>query len=176
MLRFRHYSVCIAGAVRVGFLTRMIKDADLTWNTTHGFIWSIVEPCIGIISACLPTMRPLLRRLFPSCFTTDELSITSSTSSISTGRRGKNSSSPFTGSSNGGISGVKRHRDDNFHWLQSQSSLRVQDSGFVPGSSRRTGSEEESIGLDSLGLPAQQEVEWSTSKNAANVTAPLPPC
>ena len=156
------YSVCIAGAVRVGFMSRMVKDADVTWNTTHALIWSIVEPCIGIISACLPTMRPLLRRLFPNCFTTNELGISSSTSSMS--RRAKGTAYP------GGSNGVKRHRDDNFHWLQSQSSLRVEDAVF----GRRTRSEEESIGLDSI--PAHLEVEWSCDKNAANVTAPLPPC
>ena len=156
------YSVCIAGAVRAGFLPQMIKDANVTWNTTHALIWSIVEPCIGIISACLPTMRPLLRRLFPNCFTT-ELSISSSTSSTSQ-RPKKGSTFPD------GSNGVKRRRDDNFHWLQSQSSLRVDDAVF----GRRTGSEEESIGLDSL--PPGLEVEWSCDKNAANVTAPLPPC
>lgn len=26
-------------------------------------IWSNVEPCIGIVSACLPTMRPALRQV-----------------------------------------------------------------------------------------------------------------
>ena len=33
-------------------------DVDATAD-----IWSIVEVCIGIVSACLPTMRPLVRRL-----------------------------------------------------------------------------------------------------------------
>lgn len=32
---------------------------------SDSFVWSCVEPCIGIVCACLPTLRPLLRRIFP---------------------------------------------------------------------------------------------------------------
>ena len=28
-----------------------------------GVIWSAVEPCVGIVSACLPTLRPLFRTI-----------------------------------------------------------------------------------------------------------------
>lgn len=62
-------SVCIAGVVRVHSLTFMVKSPDLTWNMAQSFVWSCVEPCIGIVSACLPTLRPLLRRCFPRWFT-----------------------------------------------------------------------------------------------------------
>ncbi|KAL2005210.1 hypothetical protein VTN00DRAFT_2420 [Thermoascus crustaceus] len=61
--------VCIAGIVRVHFLTFMGQGPDLTWNMAQAFIWSSVEPCIGIVSACLPTLRPLVRRCFPRWFT-----------------------------------------------------------------------------------------------------------
>lgn len=30
-------------------------------------IWSVIEPCIGIVSACLPIMSPLLRRIRLPC-------------------------------------------------------------------------------------------------------------
>ncbi|KAJ6114835.1 hypothetical protein N7486_000613 [Penicillium sp. IBT 16267x] len=56
---------CVAGVIRIYFLTQMYANDDLTWNQTNSFIWSSVEPCIGIICACLPTIRPLIRRMFP---------------------------------------------------------------------------------------------------------------
>lgn len=31
-------------------------------------IWSTVEPCIGVVSACLPVMRPILQKIVPSSF------------------------------------------------------------------------------------------------------------
>ncbi|KAJ5818483.1 hypothetical protein N7474_004074 [Penicillium riverlandense] len=61
---------CVAGAIRVYFLTYMYRSNDITWNQTDCFIWSCVEPATGIISACLPTLRPLLRRFFPTIFST----------------------------------------------------------------------------------------------------------
>jgi hypothetical protein len=33
---------------------------DISWAKSDVFIWSSVEPSIGIISGCLPTLRPLL--------------------------------------------------------------------------------------------------------------------
>ncbi|KAI2822937.1 hypothetical protein CBS12448_11057 [Aspergillus niger] len=36
-------------------------SVDITWIMGNVFIWSSVEPCIGIVCACLPTLQPLLR-------------------------------------------------------------------------------------------------------------------
>ena len=44
------------------------KSADVTWNSSQSFIWSSVEPNIGIVCACLPTLRPLMRRSLPNWF------------------------------------------------------------------------------------------------------------
>ncbi|KAL1967165.1 hypothetical protein VTN77DRAFT_3456 [Rasamsonia byssochlamydoides] len=57
--------VCIAGIVRIHFLTLMFKSPDLTWNMAQSFVWSCVEPCIGIVCGCLPTLRPVISRCFP---------------------------------------------------------------------------------------------------------------
>lgn len=46
----------------------MFKSEDLTWNMSQAFIWSSVEPNIGIVCACLPTLRPLLRSWLPRWF------------------------------------------------------------------------------------------------------------
>ncbi|KAI9805828.1 MAG: hypothetical protein M1825_000442 [Sarcosagium campestre] len=50
--------VCISSIVRITSLVQFgLKDP--TWGNKLPTIWSIVEPCCGIISACLPTFRPL---------------------------------------------------------------------------------------------------------------------
>ncbi|KAJ9238533.1 hypothetical protein DTO027B5_1033 [Paecilomyces variotii] len=60
--------VCVAGTVRLYALTLINKSSDLTWSLNQTFIWTSVEPCIGIVSACLPTLLPLIRRCFPRFF------------------------------------------------------------------------------------------------------------
>ncbi|KAL7943622.1 hypothetical protein V8C42DRAFT_358892 [Trichoderma barbatum] len=60
--------VCVAGVVRIVVLLQMFKSVDLTWNMSQAFVWSSVEPNIGIVCACLPTLRPLLRRFIPKWF------------------------------------------------------------------------------------------------------------
>ncbi|OJJ42185.1 hypothetical protein ASPZODRAFT_77553 [Penicilliopsis zonata CBS 506.65] len=53
--------VCVASVVRIYFMTFLATSADITWIMGNVFIWSSVEPCIGIVCACLPTLQPLLR-------------------------------------------------------------------------------------------------------------------
>ena len=33
---------------------------DVTWNSTKVTVWSAVEPCIGVVTGCIPSLRPLL--------------------------------------------------------------------------------------------------------------------
>ncbi|KZF23478.1 hypothetical protein L228DRAFT_238042 [Xylona heveae TC161] len=93
--------VCIAGIVRLHFLSQMYVTPDFTWNMAQSFIWSCVEPCIGIVCACLPTLRPLLRTLFPRLF---------SRASGGKGSSGDTGGTGGTGKSNGATSGDR----DNF--------------------------------------------------------------
>ena len=42
----------------------MVTDVRLILDSImEAATWTFVEPCVGIICACLPTMRPLLRSL-----------------------------------------------------------------------------------------------------------------
>lgn len=41
----------------------MKTSVDITWVIGDAMIWSNVEPCMGIVSACLPTIRPLLHQI-----------------------------------------------------------------------------------------------------------------
>ena len=49
-------SVCAGSIVRIVQLNQ-INGFDVTWELRNVFIWTSVEPSIGILSACLPTMR-----------------------------------------------------------------------------------------------------------------------
>ncbi|KAL3478258.1 hypothetical protein BJX99DRAFT_224539 [Aspergillus californicus] len=60
--------VCVATIVRIYTITKMKSSVDITWVIGDAMIWSNVEPCIGIVSSCLPTLRPLLRRFVPKLF------------------------------------------------------------------------------------------------------------
>ncbi|KAH2640469.1 hypothetical protein KXW54_006431 [Aspergillus fumigatus] len=53
--------VCVASIVRIYFMTLLSRSLDITWIMGDVFIWSSVEPCIGIVCACLPTLQPLLK-------------------------------------------------------------------------------------------------------------------
>ncbi|EFX06590.1 pth11-like integral membrane protein [Grosmannia clavigera kw1407] len=51
--------VCVASALRIYYLTVFSSSTDLTWVMGPVFIWSAIEPSIGIVCACLPHLAPL---------------------------------------------------------------------------------------------------------------------
>lgn len=64
------YSVCVASIVRIHYMTYLHDSMDVTWIMGDVFVWSSVEPCIGIVCACLPTLQPLFRRALGAVWTT----------------------------------------------------------------------------------------------------------
>ncbi|KAL8650348.1 MAG: hypothetical protein Q9210_003872 [Variospora velana] len=64
--------VCIAGIVRIPLLAEL-KLSDISWTSISVGVWVNVECNIGILSACLPILRPLFSTKYPfspaSCFT-----------------------------------------------------------------------------------------------------------
>ncbi|KAL8884651.1 MAG: hypothetical protein Q9215_007353 [Flavoplaca cf. flavocitrina] len=57
--------VCIAGVVRIPFLSEL-QVSDATYTSIRVGIWVIVECNIGILSACLPILRPLFSSKYTS--------------------------------------------------------------------------------------------------------------
>ena len=55
--------VCIVGIYRIP-TQAAISLADASWSDVNAAVWSVVEVCIGIVSACLPTYRPLFLQIF----------------------------------------------------------------------------------------------------------------
>lgn len=53
--------VTIFGIVRC-FYVSQASSTDPTWTDARVRLWSQVEICVGIVSACLPVYRPLFRR------------------------------------------------------------------------------------------------------------------
>ncbi|KAJ5951385.1 uncharacterized protein N7479_009798 [Penicillium vulpinum] len=56
--------VCIASGIRIHYLNYLNGNVDLTWALGSVSVWSTIEPCIGIICACLPVLQPFVRSLF----------------------------------------------------------------------------------------------------------------
>lgn len=54
--------VCIISIIRLIVLSRL-ADVDVTWNYVNSAIWSAAEPSMGVISACIPSLRPLVSLL-----------------------------------------------------------------------------------------------------------------
>ncbi|KAI1207205.1 uncharacterized protein F4807DRAFT_462934 [Annulohypoxylon truncatum] len=51
--------VCIASWIRVYYLVQFRRTVDTTWMSGEAATWSSIESSFGIVSACLPTLRPL---------------------------------------------------------------------------------------------------------------------
>ena len=58
-------SVCIASIIRAAYVGQ-ISLTDPSWSDALGAMWTVVELSLGVVSACLPTLRPLVVRTFKS--------------------------------------------------------------------------------------------------------------
>lgn len=59
-------SACIISIVRLFYLKISRDSHDPTWDSVPATYWTVIELNCGILCACLPTLRPLLRHIFPS--------------------------------------------------------------------------------------------------------------
>lgn len=46
--------------------SRIREDNDFSWYASLSFMWSAVEVNVGIMVACVPSLKPLCQRFFPS--------------------------------------------------------------------------------------------------------------
>ena len=58
-------SVTIMSILRLQSLVTFAGKSNATWEYYDVTMWSNIEICVGIMCACLPTLRLLLVRLFP---------------------------------------------------------------------------------------------------------------
>ncbi|KAH7337358.1 hypothetical protein BKA66DRAFT_435411 [Pyrenochaeta sp. MPI-SDFR-AT-0127] len=60
--------VCIVSILRLQSLVAISNSEDPTYDNPPAATWSSVETNVGIICSCLPCLRPLLTKCFPSIF------------------------------------------------------------------------------------------------------------
>ena len=63
--RLTMFSVCIASIIRAVYVGQ-ISLTDPSWSDALRAMWTVVELSLGVVSACLPTLRPLVVRTFKS--------------------------------------------------------------------------------------------------------------
>lgn len=56
-------SICIVTALRIYSIARL-DFTDVSYNMVSANIWSSLEPCLGIVNACLPVLQPALAKTF----------------------------------------------------------------------------------------------------------------
>lgn len=78
--------------------SRFGGEADFAWNASLSLMWSAVEVNVGIICACIPTLKPLILRLLPAMLYdpdgTRTLSSTKGPSDRESGSQPRNDNSP----------------------------------------------------------------------------------
>lgn len=99
--------VCVASIVRIYYMTFLANSVDITWIMGDVFIWSSVEPCIGILCACLPTLKPLLRYAMNHI-------------SSSNGSKNTDSSNTVSGKGSSRREGMGRRRKMPLDWDEAQ--------------------------------------------------------
>ncbi|KAK4249047.1 hypothetical protein C7999DRAFT_30411 [Corynascus novoguineensis] len=57
------------------------QSLDFSWNASLSFMWSAVEVNVGIICACVPTLKPLIIRILPAMLVDPDGSLRSRTMS-----------------------------------------------------------------------------------------------
>ncbi|KAF4626928.1 hypothetical protein G7Y89_g11229 [Cudoniella acicularis] len=63
--------VCVVSAVRLAKIPSTLVNPDFTWVGTDGFVWCIVEMYVGIICACLPALKTIMKYHYPGSFNDD---------------------------------------------------------------------------------------------------------
>ena len=61
---------------------RLGTGLDFSWNASTALMWSAVEVNVGIICACIPTLKPLIKQILPSMITDRSRSGTDKTTSF----------------------------------------------------------------------------------------------
>jgi hypothetical protein len=57
--------VTVVSILRLSALVHFAQSSNASWEFYDVSVWSSIEICVGIMCACLPTMRLLLVKLFP---------------------------------------------------------------------------------------------------------------
>lgn len=158
--------VCVASIVRIVTLEHNVKSNDPTWTISPVFVWSCVEPFIGIVCACLPTFAPFFRRWWAVVRTKGSTGARNGyASNQNTNDLSAVGSKQMSGTAAFRLSkGRPRGKGE---WTELESRLRDDEvmltneitGGGVRTASTRTKGSDEELG----GIRVQEDVEWSSS-------------
>ncbi|KAI0144075.1 MFS general substrate transporter [Hypoxylon sp. NC0597] len=70
---------------------------QFAWNASFAFMWSAVEVNVGIICACIPTLKPLVRRILPAMLVDPNATRTYEKDTSTDGNASSNNGRPPTG-------------------------------------------------------------------------------
>ncbi|KAI7239764.1 hypothetical protein KC330_g1713 [Hortaea werneckii] len=82
--------VVVASIVRIIMLQKNTQSNDPVWTIAPVYIWSSVEPFVGIICACLPTLSPLFKRFWTAGRTQSSSRMTPNSENLDTISGSKN--------------------------------------------------------------------------------------
>lgn len=68
--RLTSYSATVISIIRLSSLIQFRESSNITWDFWSVSIWSTVEITVGVICACMPSIRVILVRFAPRVFTT----------------------------------------------------------------------------------------------------------
>ncbi|OHF04163.1 hypothetical protein CORC01_00502 [Colletotrichum orchidophilum] len=72
------FFTCIISALRIRTLRVAAETKDPYWDNVDAATWSFLEVAIGILAACIPTLRPIFVTLLPRFFSVSSLPFRSS--------------------------------------------------------------------------------------------------
>ena len=142
-----------------------------------GVMWSSVEPCVGIVSACLPTMRPLFRTMGEAISSRYHSRVRSNDYSKGTGGGSGNAHGPYSAAANKTINDsypamVRRSspeqlamgpkRDWHETWLRHDSEKTVEvinEISFDDEQSEKRDLEAQTLPTDAIKV--DRDVDWS---------------
>lgn len=157
--------VCIASIVRLVHLNELISSVDTTYTMGPVFVWSCVEPYVGILCACLPTFAPLVRLFWNKVrgkdtdYVTPKQGTGLQSGNNLTSKAQKSSYRMSKASWNKlGDSGSKLRGDDE---LELTNDIR---GGHKGQDSVRTKTSDEDMVFHSGGITVKNDIQWTTSK------------
>ncbi|KAJ9355727.1 hypothetical protein DTO280E4_6405 [Paecilomyces variotii] len=62
------FFITIVSVIRLSSLVQFARSNNATYDNVPTAYWSVLEAFVSIICTCMPAVRSILRRVFPTCF------------------------------------------------------------------------------------------------------------
>ncbi|KAJ9297282.1 hypothetical protein DTO271G3_4575 [Paecilomyces variotii] len=62
------FFITIVSIIRLSSLVQFARSSNATYDNVPTAYWSVLEAFVSIICTCMPAVRSILRRVFPTCF------------------------------------------------------------------------------------------------------------